>query len=357
MNSLNRLIRGFSEKRILVIGDVMLDRFIWGNVSRISPEAPVPVVNVEKEAVYPGGAANVARNLVPFAREVHMVGQVGKDQDGEILVGILAAGGIEATGVLSNNRTETITKTRIIARKQQVVRFDRERITRIGTEQVAQVKDLLSQRCRDLDGLIISDYGKGFITQELVDEVVPTARAAGLVVTVDPNPKNPLNWQGVTAVKPNRAEAFREVNIEEEQWLPHSDPSEDEVLLRVGDDLLTRWGTQIVQITLGEQGMLLFERGRKPHHIPTVAREVFDVSGAGDTAIALFTLALTAGASAVEAAEISNYASGVVVGKLGTATLSPTELLEAMNNRAEQPIPLPQLLERTNSGSASHSRG
>ena len=330
MTPFDKVISSFSEKRILVIGDVMLDRFIWGSVSRISPEAPVPVVNVEKDAVYPGGAANVARNLSPFARQVYMVGRVGKDRDGETLVGILGDGGIDATGMLCSDSCETITKTRVIARKQQVVRFDRERIARSTSDQAAQVKHFLLERSAELDGLIISDYGKGFITQELVDAVVPAAQSAGLVVTVDPNPKNPLNWQGVTAIKPNRTEAFRQVGMDEDHWPPHSDPLEDEGLLRVGQELLNLWGTEILQITLGEQGMILFERGGKPQHIPTVAQEVFDVSGAGDTAIALFTLSLTAGATAVEAAQISNCASGVVVGKLGTATLSPHELLESM---------------------------
>jgi len=331
--SLEKYIRDFGAKRILVIGDVMLDRFIWGRVSRISPEAPVPIVAVEKEEVYSGGAANVARNLVPFAREVHMAGQVGRDPDGELLLELLSAGGIDTAGVLCSQRYETITKTRVVARKQQVVRFDRERIRTITNDQVIQVKRFVLGRCPELDGLIISDYGKGFVTQELIDAIIPIARSAGLVVTVDPNPKNPLKWSGVTAIKPNRAEAFREIGVEDEHWYPHGDLLKDDVLLRVGQELLERWGTEIVQITLGEQGMIVFERGCKPQHIPTVAREVFDVSGAGDTAMALFTLALTAGASPVEAARISNHGSGVVVGKLGTATLTPDELFESVNER------------------------
>ena len=310
----------------------MLDRFIWGNVFRISPEAPVPVVNVSKEEIYPGGAANVARNLVPFAGKVEMVGQVGNDRDGDVLVEILQKGGIEAGGMLRATDCDTITKTRIIAHKQQVVRIDREKITPLLSEHVDRVKQFVADHAEELDGLIISDYGKGFVTQELADAIVPVAKAAGIIVTVDPNPNNPLNWRGVTSVKPNRVEAFREMGIPETLWIPHDDPLQDEVLLRVGQDLLDRWDTQMVQITLGEQGMILFKRGESPHHIPTVAREVFDVSGAGDTAIALFTLSLAAGASPVEAAEISNYASGVVVGKLGTATLTPAELLESMNN-------------------------
>src|SRR5215831_12436467 len=234
MTNIEQRIGNFSDKRILVIGDVMLDRFIWGNVSRISPEAPVPVVTVEKQEVYSGGAANVARNLVPFVQEVHMAGQVGRDQDGEILLGILSAGGIDASGVLCNQRYETITKTRVIARKQQVVRFDRERITRITSDQVTQVKRFILGRGPELDGLIISDYGKGFITQELVDAVLPIAKSAGLIVTVDPNPKNPLKWHGVTAIKPNRAEAFREVGLEDDNGRPENDPLRDDVLLRVG---------------------------------------------------------------------------------------------------------------------------
>jgi D-glycero-beta-D-manno-heptose-7-phosphate kinase len=335
MNTYEKLIRRFPEKRILVIGDVMLDRFIWGNVFRISPEAPVPVVNVSKEAVYPGGAANVARNLVPFAGKVQIVGLAGKDTDGEVLVDILQQGGIEAGGMLRTADCDTITKTRIIAHKQQVVRIDREKITALQAEQVERVKQFMLEHCNELDGLVISDYGKGFVTQELADAVIPVAKAAGLVVTVDPNPNNSLNWRGVTSVKPNRVEAFREAGIPETLWIPHEDPLQDEVLLRVGQDLLERWDTQMVQITLGEQGMILFERGGSPHYIPTVAREVFDVSGAGDTAIALFTLSLAAGATAVEAAEISNHASGVVVAKLGTATLSPEELLESLHHKRE----------------------
>ena len=334
MTTFESLIRSFSDKNVLVVGDIMLDRFIWGNVSRISPEAPVPVVSVEREEVYPGGAANVARNLVPFAQSVQMVGRVGHDRDGFTLREILEKGGIHASGVLRTKDCDTISKTRIVARKQQVVRFDREKVMPIGNHDVEQVRQFLMLHAEELDGLIISDYGKGFITQELADAIVPIARRAGLVVTVDPNPNNPLNWQSVTSVKPNRVEAFKEAGIPESLWHSNSDPLHDEMLLRVGQVLLERWDTQMVQITLGEQGMILFERGGKPHHIPTVAREVFDVSGAGDTAIALFTLALTAGASAVEAAEISNYASGVVVGKHGTATLTPDELLKAIKETA-----------------------
>ncbi|MFV1994020.1 MAG: bifunctional heptose 7-phosphate kinase/heptose 1-phosphate adenyltransferase [Verrucomicrobiales bacterium] len=327
-----KLIDGFGEKRILVIGDVMLDRFIWGGVSRISPEAPVPVVRVREESTYPGGAANVARNLIPFSHSVDMVGLLGRDGNGEVLLDALRKGGIGTGGMVVADDYETITKTRVIARQQQVVRFDHERPVLTSPEQVAKVAEFVEGAAGNLDGLIIEDYGKGFVTQELVDAIVPLAASRDLVVTVDPNAENRLDWQGVTAVKPNRSEAFREAGVPEPSEIDVSgaDPAQDPVLLEVGEILMGRWGAKLLQVTLGEQGMMLFERGQPPHHIPTKAKAVFDVSGAGDTAIALFTLALAVGASAVEAAEISNYASGVVVGKLGTATLARDELLEAI---------------------------
>jgi D-beta-D-heptose 7-phosphate kinase/D-beta-D-heptose 1-phosphate adenosyltransferase len=324
------LIDSFGGKNVLVIGDVMLDRFIWGSVSRISPEAPVPVVRVREESIYPGGAANVARNLTPFAGHVHMVGLLGDDGEGGVLMKALSDEGIETGGIVTDSDFETITKTRIIARQQQVVRFDRERSVEISEAQIEEVRKFIASELESLDAIIIEDYGKGFVTQPLVDAVVSLAREGDLVSTVDPNAGHRLDWQGVTAVKPNRLEAFSEVGVPEDAMSGKGEPAENEVLLDVGRELLDRWGTEIVQITLGEHGMMLFERDKDPHHIPTKAQGVFDVSGAGDTAIALFTLALSAGATAVEAAEISNYASGVVVGKLGTATLSVEELLEAI---------------------------
>src|SRR5262245_1291886 len=184
MSSFEDLIKSFPDKRVLVIGDIMLDRFIWGNVSRISPEAPVPIVNVEKEAVYPGGAANVARNLVPFAGEVYIAGRAGKDRDGHILAEILQEGGINTAGVLRTLHSETITKTRIIARKQQVVRFDHEKIMPIATEEIDQVQQFMTDRAHELDAVVISDYGKGFISQELMEAVVPIAYEDNVIITV-----------------------------------------------------------------------------------------------------------------------------------------------------------------------------
>jgi rfaE bifunctional protein kinase chain/domain len=323
-----KLVESFRSKRLLVIGDVMLDKFIWGNVTRISPEAPVPVVRVRKESIYPGGAANVARNLVPFAGEVSISGLVGEDENGGVLAGVLEEGHIRTDGVLKSAEYPTIAKTRVVARQQQVVRIDHERQMELTEGQVDELARFLGERVKDLDGVIFEDYGKGFLTQTTVDRLVPIAREAGLTITVDPSSGNFLEWEGVTAIKPNRLEAFQITGLPESP--PTEDPMEDEALLEVGGELLDRWGTEILKITLGELGMMLFERDKPPYHIHTRAQSVFDVSGAGDTAIAVFTLALCAGASAQEAAELSNHASGVVVGKLGTATLTPEELLESV---------------------------
>ena len=331
---LHQIFELFSHKRILVIGDLMLDEFIWGNVKRISPEAPVPVVEVERESYFPGGAANVARNLREFAGTVHVMGLVGTDSHGEHLKQLLADEGIHLDCIQQDQAYQTIVKTRIIARHQQVVRVDREKkksLTALQNEKaIAQVKKILPE----IDAIIIEDYAKGLLHQEFVDAVTSLAKASGKTLAVDPNPGNVLKWNGVSVIKPNRSEAFAAAG------LPASDPVEpvsaDHALLEVGAVLSKKWETENLLITLGEQGMILFSGQATPYHTPTRAQEVFDVSGAGDTAIALFTLALCSGATAAEAAEISNHASGIVVGKLGTATVTPAELLASFENHVHE---------------------
>ena len=323
----------FPSLRLLVVGDIMLDEFVWGKVCRISPEAPVPVVEVDRETSYPGGAANVARNLREFSGDVFLLGLIGTDAHAVQLKGLLSDERIALDCLVEDPNYQTIVKTRIIARHQQVVRVDRERKVSLSAEQTGQALARLDTLLAGIDGVIIEDYGKGLLTQGLVDAIIDRARAAGKIVTVDPNPGNKFSWSNVTAIKPNRSEAFATAG------LPPSDPVEpataDGALLEVGRVLLERWGTEHVLITLSEQGIMLFQRNATPFHIPTRAQEVFDVSGAGDTTIALFTLALCAGASATEAAEIANHAAGIVVGKLGTATVSPNELLTSFDARAE----------------------
>ncbi len=289
LKRLRQILDRATSKRILVIGDLMLDEFVWGKVGRISPEAPVPVVEVTGESFFPGGAANVARNLREFLNKVSVIGLIGKDRSGEQLRQLLAERKIDISDFVEDEKFRTIVKTRIIARHQQVVRVDREKI--IGPS---------------------------------------TKRAAKKIVTADPNPHNLIDWSGMTAVKPNRAEAFLAAGIPaRDSELP---PNKDVDLVRAGKELLQKWGVQYLLVTLGEHGVMFFEKGKRPHHIPTKARDVFDVSGAGDTAIALFTLALVCNATPLEAALIANHASAVVVGKLGTATVTRDELISSFEH-------------------------
>ncbi len=326
---LQHLLAVALSRKLLVVGDVMLDEFVWGRVSRISPEAPVPVVEVEKESSYPGGAANVARNLRPFCEGVQLCGLVGEDRHAERLRELLAEELISTDALVSDVGRSTIVKTRIVARQQQVVRVDRERRTMVSSEVLDRACAIIADLLPTVDALIFEDYGKGFLGQALKDRVTEMARAAGKYVSADPNPTNPIDWRGVDLLKPNRSEAFAMAGISDAGAA--ADPLTDAPLLEVGRVLLEKWNLPALLVTLGEHGMILFQRGETPYHTPTRAREVFDVSGAGDTAIALYTLAICAGATPHEAAEISNHASGVVVAKLGTATLTAQELLEAFS--------------------------
>ena len=320
----NVLLSGFADRRILVIGDLMLDEYIWGKVSRISPEAPVPVVNVTGETYYPGGAANVARNVREFTRRVSVMGLAGTDSHGSRLLELLEGSGIDTSAVERDPARSTTVKTRIIARNQQVVRVDRERKGPPTSEQEERAMRHLDRIIGGVDGIIVADYGKGFLTRTMADYICRAARTHHKVLAVDPHPHTSLVWHGATAIKPNRAEAFLAAG------LPPSDPVSpvlrDEALLEAGTRLCDLWNSQSLLITLGEHGMLLLQRDAPPYHTPTHAKDVFDVSGAGDTAIAVFTLGLSAGASPAEAAGLANRASGIVVGKLGTATVTVAEL-------------------------------
>jgi D-beta-D-heptose 7-phosphate kinase/D-beta-D-heptose 1-phosphate adenosyltransferase len=273
----------------------------------------------------------VARNLHQFTPKTSVLGLAGEDAAGARLRDLLAAGGIGTDGVVTRSGPTTV-KTRIIARTQQVVRVDRELAESAGPAQRKALLAALDAALPETDAIILEDYGKGFFDEEMSTEIIRRARAAGCVVAVDPNPGNPLSWRGASVVKPNRHEAFAAAGI---PWSePSAHPLEDKQLLKVGETLLAKWDADQLLITLSELGMILFTKDGQRHHTPTRAREVFDVSGAGDTAIALYTLALCAGATPVEASEIANHASGVVVGKLGTATLTPDELLASFENHA-----------------------
>ena len=326
---LELLLQEFAKKRLLVIGDLILDEFIWGKVSRISPEAPVPVVEVSSESYFPGGAANVARNLREFASDVRVMGVSGACEHARHLRQLLTADKIDTTAMQAHDCYRTIVKTRIIARQQHVVRIDRERKLQLRPDHAARALDQLSSMLPEIDAVVVEDYGKGMLPQEFAGAVCELTNRAGKILAVDPNPHNPLAWRHVSVIKPNRSEAFASAGLPLTE--PIDPPTEDAGLLQAGRVLSQKWDADNLLITLGEQGVLLIRHDAPPYHAPTRAQEVFDVSGAGDTVIALFTLALSAGAKPDEAAEVANHASGIVVGKLGTATVTPAELLASFD--------------------------
>jgi D-beta-D-heptose 7-phosphate kinase/D-beta-D-heptose 1-phosphate adenosyltransferase len=325
LSRVRQLLAAASRARVTVLGDVMLDQFLWGKVGRISPEAPVPVVEFERESFIPGGAGNVARNLAHLRAATELLGVSGHDAAARRLHQLLTREGVGCSGLLSCSRRATSIKTRIIAHRQQVVRVDRETRGDIDGKTAARLLAALAHSLRHADALILGDYAKGVITQPLLDETRRLCRARGVWLSVDPKPSHLLNLSGLSLLTPNRKEAFELAGLPDERQ--GAEPSRDACLRQVADKLLADLQPALLLITLGEQGLLLCQRGQKPFHVPTAAREVFDVSGAGDTVIASFTLAIVAGASPVEAAFFSNHAAGVVVGKLGTATVTPDELL------------------------------
>jgi D-glycero-beta-D-manno-heptose-7-phosphate kinase len=333
LNRLEQILDRATTRRIMVIGDLMLDEFVWGKVGRISPEAPVPVVEVTGESFYPGGAANVARNLREFVDRVAIIGLLGKDRGGQQLQELLTKQNIDISNAIEDEAFRTILKTRIIARHQQVVRVDREQFIRASAQQIQRVVTAVQKNISDVDAVIFEDYGKGFLSTEMVSRIADAAHSAGKIVAADPNPRHLVDWHGVTVVTPNRTEAFLAAGIPGRD--PDTVPPHDSDLKRAGETLLEKWDTKYVLITLGEHGMMLFQQSEAPHYIPTKARQVFDVSGAGDTAIAFFTLGLVCGATPIEAAEIANHGSAVVVSKLGTATVTLDELVASFREDSE----------------------
>ncbi len=315
---LNKYIDRFPSTRTLVVGDLVLDHYIWGKVSRISPEAPVPVVNVTKEDLLLGGATNVVNNIHALGGVVKVCGVIGHDKAGEQLKHLLQAQGIVTDGLVVEPNRPTTIKTRIIAHSQQVVRFDRESKSKIEKETHRRIFEYVRQQVSEgLDAVVISDYCKGVVTRELVRDIARLAKKNDVIVAVDPKVSHFGMYSGVTILTPNLSEASIGAKIEID---------DDRSLLKAGALLLKRLKCKAVLITRGEHGMSLFEQSGKIRHIPTVAQEVFDVTGAGDTVISALTLAMAAGANTVDAAGISNYAAGIVVGIVGTATVKPGEL-------------------------------
>jgi D-glycero-beta-D-manno-heptose-7-phosphate kinase len=319
-----QLLAKADKLKVMVIGDVMLDQFIWGRVGRISPEAPVPVVEFDRESFMPGGAANVARNLTSLGVPAQLVGMVGRDDAGRKLKALLKAERVDCDSTLSHPLRPTSIKTRIIAHQQQVVRVDREVQEDLDAKSTSRLLEHIEARLTQCSAVILGDYGKGVVNQVLIDQVKRWCRLRGIWLSLDPKPVHNLNLCGLSLITPNRKEAFELAGINDGKKCA---PLQDENLLRVTEVLLGKLRPAVLLITLGDQGMLLCRQDKAPFHIPTMAQEVFDVSGAGDTVIASFTMAIAAGASPVEAAIFSNHAAGAVVGKIGTATVAPEELL------------------------------
>ncbi len=316
----HEILAALVGKRLAVVGDGMLDRFLWGRVDRISPEAPVPVVSLERETLKLGGAANVAGNIRALGAEVALVSVCGRDEPADRLRELLAERGIDPAGLLALPDRPTTVKTRIIAGSQQVVRADRESREPLGAGDIERLLAGLRSLGR-LDGLVLSDYGKGVLTAECLRLCLAHARDLGIVAVVDPKNGDFRQYHGATSLTPNQREAAlacaREI-------------VDDADLGGVGRTLLQRTGAVAILITRGEHGMALFEAGGDEHHLPTEATEVFDVTGAGDTVIATYTSALVAGASFLEAAGLANHAAGLAVRELGTAAITAAELAEAM---------------------------
>jgi rfaE bifunctional protein kinase chain/domain len=324
-------VRDFTKFRVAVIGDLMLDKYIWGRATRISQEAPVPVVCVDRQNIVPGGAANVVRNLLALEARANAIGVIGNDHDGDNLTTILDDAGADTKHISRQDDRMTTVKTRVIAANQQVVRIDFEDTTCIAEQCQKQilenVRECLEQQL--LDAIILEDYAKGVFTPELMDEIAKLGNQANIPVTLDPHSSHPFNIKGISLMTPNRQEAFALAEIPYQKC--SGDPTKDKALLQVGKILKDRWQNKMLLITLGGDGMALFlDDDPVPIHIPTRARQVFDVSGAGDTVMATMTLALLAGAAPEEAAVIANHAAGVVVGLVGTAPIYADALLDAI---------------------------
>ncbi len=314
------IIDTIGGNEIAVIGDVMLDEYLWGQVDRISPEAPVPVVNIKRESATPGGAANVAMNIVGLEDKPLLVGVVGNDNPASLLDWLLREKGINTDGLIYDTTRPTSVKTRIVAHSQQVVRADRETKEDISHETEQKVMAFLHDRKHSLKGVIISDYGKGMITANLLEQLITFCRSHSIFVAVDPKDGNFPRYKQVSLITPNHYEAGRAFGRAIEN---------DEDLREVGNGLMDRLDPKSILITRGEKGMALFQKGKDVQLTETVAKTVFDVTGAGDTVIASFVSAVAAGASLEEATIISNQAAGVVVGEVGTAVITKEKLAAA----------------------------
>ncbi len=319
---IHEILKEFGGKRILVLGDLMLDHYFWGRANRISPEAPVPVVAVESETFLPGGGANVIHNLHVLGVDVAVIGVIGTDTNGEKLKTLLTADGVDLTGLIADSERPTTTKIRIMARtqqhqNQQIVRVDQEMSDPIRGSLCGKLQEAIHSASH-FDAIYVSDYAKGAVTQETMDSIRKTKQRANRPVIVDPKGRDFAKYHGVTAISPNQSEALGAFNLDE---------GDESTIRDVGHRLVKQFEIPQVFMTRGDKGVALFESDGNLTQISASSQEVFDVSGAGDTTAAVYMLALIAGASPKEAAELGNLAGGISVGKVGVATVTKDELL------------------------------
>lgn len=338
MKNPKAIIDRFHKANILVVGDLILDEYIWGNVERISPEAPVPVVWAQRRSYAPGGAANVANNIHSLDGRVCLLGVCGKDKNSDILFSELKRRRVDTKAIFIESKRYTTLKTRIIAGHQQVVRVDWEHTDSLPKELNQKIIKFIQKNIVDFDAIIIEDYGKGVINMDLINEIIVLSHSHKKIITVDPKEEHFQYYRGVTSITPNRRElenAVRNLKIKDttSRFCINNDRLfTDKDINRAACEIMKYLELESLLVTLGECGMRLFERNNRMTHIPTVAQEVFDVSGAGDTVISVFTLALCSGATKLEAAHIANFAAGIVVGKVGTASTARKELLERIES-------------------------
>ncbi|RKY80264.1 D-glycero-beta-D-manno-heptose-7-phosphate kinase [candidate division KSB1 bacterium] len=321
-NRLDEIFNGFGSKKIAVIGDLMLDRYIWGSVSRISPEAPVPVVEVDRETYMFGGAANVNFNVMSLGAGVIPVGLIGNDQFGDVLESLFKEKGFPLKGIIRDDKRTTTVKTRIIAHNQHVVRIDREERNPVTESIKGKILDYFESIIDSIDGIIFEDYNKGLLAPDLVKSIISMAKEKGVMTFVDPKYENFFEYRGVTLFKPNKKEAADKLGFKLDS---------DDNLERGGDLLLDKIKCDALLITLSEKGMALFEKGRERIIVPTKAVKVHDVSGAGDTVIATMAVAMCSGADLHEAATIANHAAGIVCGEVGIVPVEKTRLYNELN--------------------------
>jgi D-beta-D-heptose 7-phosphate kinase/D-beta-D-heptose 1-phosphate adenosyltransferase len=320
-NELKRFLNRFSKRKILVLGDMMLDHYIWGSVRRISPEAPVPVVNVQSESVLLGGAGNVLHNILTLGGGGMICSVVGSDDAGKWIIDEIASNGVQMDGLVIENDRPTTKKTRIIAHQQQVVRYDHEKRGKIKLKTERKMIAFITDHLMEIDGIVVSDYAKGVVTEGLMKKVIPWAKKRGIPIVVDPKVERLSYYKNVTMITPNHLEASEGSGIEID---------DEKSLCKAGKILLKKLKCEAVLITRGEHGMSLFEKNGKITHIPTEAKEVYDVTGAGDTVVGTLSLALAAGAPFAEAARMANHAAGIVVGEVGTAAIQRKDLEQVL---------------------------